>query len=542
MVRVRERFTLIVFGALILTATIWARIFQIDRQVLLDDEWHAIIKLTTSDYGAIATSFGIVDHSIPLTLLFKWIASHGWLSEFTMVALPLACGVALCVIMCVAMSRVLPTPAFVVFGGLVAISPLLVLYARQARPYAITLLFALIALWAAWRWAERRQLRYGVAYVIAAVFGTWLHVIVAPTLFGVWLYLSAQTLLQDPPRLRRIVSTVAPGVIALVLAAVLLTPAFVGDWGGLRVKAGADHVTPESAVRALMMWLGTGSVALASTMAILAIVGAAHFFRNVPRVAGYVTAVLLLQAGAVVLSGALWISQPMVLARYLLIFLPFVVLAVAAGFGVCLAKLLPGVASLGGGAAALCFVAVAYALGPLPGALHYPNAFVTHQMYFADFDPAHNQILPFLKDGPLPEFYRTLSRRSNGEVTLLEAPWRFESMFNRQPVFQEVHRQHVKIGFLGGVCPPGAYGEHPRLFSHEFRNFVDLAIPDEHVRAAGDFLVIHRHLELANMTQPWQSYEGKGLPPVDDCIPIFRRRFGDPVFEDDLITVFRLRG
>lgn len=44
------------------------------------------------------------------------------------------------------------------------------------------------------------------------------------------------------------------------------------------------------------------------------------------------------------------------------------------------------------------------------------------------------------------------------------------------------------------------------------------------------------------MTQPWQSYEGKGLPPVDDCIPIFRRRFGDPVFEDDLITVFRLRG
>lgn len=115
-------------------------------------------------------------------------------------------------------------------------------------------------------------------------------------------------------------------------------------------------------------------------------------------------------------------------------------------------------------------------------------------------------------------------------------------MFNRLPVFQGIHGQQVKIGFVGGLCPPGAYAEHPRQFANRFRNFVDLAQADERVRAAGHYLVVHRRLELANMTKPWQSYEGKGLPPVDDCIPIFRRRFGAPVFEDDLITVFRLRG
>jgi hypothetical protein len=141
----------------------------------------------------------------------------------------------------------------------------------------------------------------------------------------------------------------------------------------------------------------------------------------------------------------------------------------------------------------------------------------------------------------MPAIYRQLASRAPGEVTLIETPWRFESMFNRQPVFQAVHRQEVKIGFLGGVCPPGAYGEHPRFFANRFRNFVDLAWPDGRIRASGDYLVVHRELQLGNMTQPWQSYDGKGLPPVAGCLGEFRRRFGEPVFEDDVITVFGLR-
>jgi len=522
-------------------ASVWVRFYQVDRQILIDDEWHAIIKLATSDYRAIATSFGIVDHSIPLTLLFKWTASHGWLSEYAMLAIPLACGIATCVILCIVMRRVLQPSALVGFAGLLAISPLLTLYSRQARPYALTLLLTLVGMWAAWRWSEGRQLRYGVAYVIAAVLGTWLHVIIAPAMFGVWLYLFVQSLVQDSQSLRRVVLTVAPGVVAIVLAGALLAPAFVGDWSGLRVKAGADHITAVGAARALMMWLGTGSALTASAMAILAVVGSVHLLGAEKKITVYVATTLALQGVAVALSGALWISQPMVLARYLLIFLPFVVLVVAAGFGVCWDRLVRGHTSFGV-LAAILLIATAFASGPLPAVLQYPNAFVTHQAYFADFERAHNPMLKFLEEGPLPEFYRTLSRRPHGEVTLVEAPWRFESMFNRQAIFQEVHRQHVRIGFVGGVCPPGSYGEHPRFFSNRFRNFVDLNGSEEQVRAAGDFLVIHRQLNLSNMTQPWQSYAGRGLPPVDECLGIFRRRFGDPVFEDSLITVFRLRG
>lgn len=538
--RARARWREALLYGCLLALGVGLRLCQLERQVLLDDEWHAIVKLATAGYGSIATSFGVVDHSIPVTLLFKWVAERGQLSELTMLALPLLAGAASCVLLVLAARRVLALPALAAYAGLLAVSPLLVLYARQARPYAMTLCLTLVALWAAWRWAEGRRPLHAAAYVVASAMAAWMHVIVAPAVFGVWVYLFLAAAIRDPRDWRAMARTVAPGVVALALAAALLAPAFVGDWGGLRVKAGAAQVTPESAWRALMMGFGTGSVAFAGAMALLAVVGAASLFKRMPRVSAYVATTLLLQAVAVALSGALWIDQPMVLARYLLVFLPFILLAAAAGFGACCERLLPAAP----GAAAIAPVAlagVAFAFGPLAGVLGSPNAFFSHHAYFADFDEAHNPMLPYLRAGPMPAFYRQLASRAPGEVTLIETPWRFESMFNRQPVFQAVHRQEVKIGFLGGVCPPGAYGEHPRFFANRFRNFVDLAWPDARVRASGDYLVVHRKLELGNMTQPWQSYDGKGLPPVAGCLDDFRRRFGEPVFEDDVITVFALR-
>lgn len=535
----RYREALVFAGLFALAAGL--RLFQVDRQILLDDEWHAIMKLATAGYGAIATSFGVVDHSIPLTLLFKWIADQGRLSEFTMLALPLVAGMASWLLLVAAARKALSPAALAAFAGLLAVSPLMVLYARQARPYAMTLLLTLVAMWAAWKWAGERRAIHGAGYVLASVLAVWMHVIVAPAVFGVWIYLFLDAVIRDRKDWRAAAWTVAPGIAALALAAALLAPAVLGDWGGLRVKAGASRVTLESAARSLMMWFGTGSTALAAAMAALALAGTVSCFRRMPRIALYVSTTLLVQAAAVALSGAAWIDQPMVLARYLLVFLPFVLLAAAAGFGACCERLLPAAGGTVPTVAALALAGAAFALGPLPGALRFPSAFFSHHAHFADFDEAHNPMLPYLRAGPVPAFYRELASLGPGEVTLVEAPWRFESMFNRQPLFQAVHRQHVKIGFVGAVCPPGAYAEHPRFFANRFRNFVDLGWQDGKVRASGDYLVVHRALELGNMTEPWQTYGGKGLPPVEPCLGDFRRRFGEPVFEDGLITVFALR-
>ena len=47
--------------------------------------------------------------------------------------------------------------------------------------------------------------------------------------------------------------------------------------------------------------------------------------------------------------------------------------------------------------------------------------------------------------------------------------------------------------------------------------------------------------DVFNLTEPWVTYDGRGLPPVDGCIEAFRKALGAPIFTDETITVFALR-
>jgi hypothetical protein len=515
------------------------RLWQVDRQVTLDDEWHAIAMLSTAGYARIASTFGIVDHSIPLTLYYKAVADLGWLSEAAMLSLPLLCGILTFVALVVVAGRAMRPGERVAYAWLLAVSPLLVLYARQARPYALTLLLTLAALAAAIAWWRRRRAWHGALYVVAGVPAVYAHLIVAPAVFGVWIALAIEEV-HERRRLSDLARALLPGIVASVVVALLLAPPLAADWGALEAKTGADQVTAQSALRAAAMLLGTGSGVMALGLFALAVVGVRESMARHRSTTRVVLTVLVLQTVAVVASGALWLSWPMVLARYLLLIVPFAAWAVALGIG----RLCAQVGASREPVAAVAGVGLAAAVllsGALPPLLVAPNAFFAHHAFWADLDPARNRVLREISEGPIPAFYRELAARPAGEVTLIEAPWRFESMFNRQPLFQRVHRQHVRIGLVGGVCAPGAFAEQPRRFPSRFRNLVDLAAPVDVVRSRGDYLVVHRRLELSNMTEPWQTWDGKGLPPVDGCLPTFAARFGPPVYEDETITVYALR-
>jgi hypothetical protein len=273
-------------------------------------------------------------------------------------------------------------------------------------------------------------------------------------------------------------------------------------------------------------------------MTFFALFGVLLLGRRYPRPTRYIGFLIALQLAAVFLSGAQGLSQQLVLARYMLLSLPFLLFAAAVGLAGCAERLLPYPAAAAASIAALMLLL--FFSGPLPSALGRPNAFFEHQMYFMDFDPAHNPEIPYLRAGPIPSFYRELGKLPPRSKVIIEAPWRFESIFNRLPVFQEIHHQRVEIGMVGGLCPPGASLEQPRFFRNKFRHFIDLSRPAGELRRAGDYVVFHRTLDMANMTERWQTYDGKGLPPVGECIERFRKTFGDPVFEDETVTVFAL--
>ena len=529
-----RRWPAVALGAGVLALGLFVRAFQIGGQVIQDDEWHAIIKLATSSYREIATSLGIADFCIPLTLFFKWIAGQGRLSEAWMLALPFACGVAAWLYLAWLARRALAPLALALFATLTALSPLLVLYSRQARPYAITLLFCLIAIASLYRWSTARRLRDLVLYCVFAIAAMYFHLVVAPAVLGAALVLAIEWLERDR-RDWRYAAQVA-GVTATVglATAALVYPAYANDRRLLELRTGVDSATPESVWRATMMLLGTGSEAVAMLMLALVAAGIAAVWKLFPRPARFVAALAALQFLAVLSSGALWLSHQLVLARYLLLLTPMLLLAAALGYDAFARKVLPRAAPVAWlGAAAL--VAAVAATGPLPRALAYPNAFFGNYLYFVDFDPAHNVIYPYVTQAPVPRFYQELAALPRASKTLIEGPWRFESIFDRFGYFQETHRQRVKIAFVGNLCPPGATAEHPRRFRNKFRNFVDLARPAAELRREGDYVVFHRKLNVANV------WDKPGLPPVDACIADFRARFGEPVFVDDSITVFDLK-
>ncbi|HZW74148.1 MAG TPA: hypothetical protein VFF43_11410, partial [Caldimonas sp.] len=173
----RERAAWLVLLGVAIVAGAWLRWYQLGIQVLLDDEWHALHKLLVSNAADIATSFGYADHSIPLTLYYRFLWLHGGLSEWTIHFPMLVCGIALLALAPLALRRETSLAVRAAWVALLAISPLLVYHSRTARPYALTALLVPLAIVAFRRWwqADRAATRWAAAYVAATVLSGWLH-------------------------------------------------------------------------------------------------------------------------------------------------------------------------------------------------------------------------------------------------------------------------------------------------------------------------------------------------------------------------------
>jgi len=440
------------------------RWYQLRIQVVLDDEWHALHKLLQSDSWDILTSFGYADHSIPLTLYYRFLLLHGGLTEWVMHLPMLLSGVALLLIAPWLMRRECTLAVRAVWAVMLAISPLLVYHSKTARPYALTSLLTLVALVAFRRWwlGGRSTRAWAGTYIITTVLAGYLHPITLPFTLLPFIYYGVQALLsyeEDGVKRRLMVRRLLVlGIGTPLLLACALLPPVVNDWTRLSAKAGAHSVTPESLYRTLLMLFGIAHPAL---LAILLIITALGLYRSSHRhrdFVGYVAVVALGSLAAIAAARPLWIHHPLVLARYVQPALPFLLLFLAEGCVACLERLQAGTIRAGIVAA---LAGLLWWSGPMPDYLYYPNQFIGHLRFQYDYDPAHNPYVLEVPRDPMPDFYRRLAEKRPRSLTLIEAPWRLESNFNPHPWYQEVHRQFVKIGLVTPVCGVRDFGEYP---------------------------------------------------------------------------------
>jgi mannosyltransferase len=528
-------FALVVGGGIVL------RIDQLGSQLLLEDEWHAVYRVVHDTPLDILLDFGHSDSSIPLTLLYFFEARAFGLSELAMRWPAVLAGAATLALFPWYAARRIGGAEALSFAALLAISPLLFLFSRMARPYALTLLLVYAAHVAFRRYMEgasaRRQ--YAAAYAATAALAGWLHLVIVPFVLApfvpaAWRWIRASNVGRRDRSMRLTVLAIA----AAIPMAALLLPPLLAHSESLSLKSGTDLPRPDTWVGLWYHWFGTGSTAVAALCGALAVVGAPVVWRRIPEAKSMVAGVALCLI-AVVLTRPAWIGNSLTLARYLLPVLPLLLLATACG-GVRIARVLGALISsrpvAGNGfvaaVAALPVVALA-ATTPLAPVLAYPNANSQHLLYQFDFRPAHNPLIEHMARIPISPWWATLATRAPASLKIAVAPFPVATSAWDAPRWQRMSRQRVLSAFLTGMCPTPRPNDVPDDARFAFRNSVHLADVGALTAHQVDYVV-------------WQKPYRYTAPGVDvtvaadvaPCGDVLRQRFGAPAYEDDWLAVY----
>lgn len=524
----------LVAGALVL-AGVAIRLFQYPQQVLLDDEWHAIHQLLSGKSpGELLLSLGHADYSIPLGLLYwlemRWFGLSEWAMRWPMLLAGLATLVAL---PAWAFSRLSPRIA-VIFAGLLAASPLLLIYTHTARPYALTLFLSLLGIYAFDRYAKAATTApgWGLSYVLCCALGAWLHPIVAPLLFAPLVLESACRLAGKPAvSWRRIL---AAGLPATLLATVLVMPAIIADPAGVTLKTGEASVGLATVWGALHSWLGVASGWIALALLGLAGLGFGRLLRE-HRLARVVALGLFLTLLALLLLRPAWVHHPLTFARYLLAAVPLLLLAVACGVD----RLL----RIGAGsrwllAPGLVLLAAAYAWqSPLHFLLAKPNSHVTQARFQFDFRPAHNRVARYQRETlPVSPFWDRLSAEPGDSLRIAAAPFYFETHHWDGPRWEQASGQRVWPAFLAGFCADRRPGEVPDNGRFALRNAWWLSRIATGEGPPPDWLVFTRPIPRFADVQEGENMRAE----FARCTRQLQESLGPPDYADDVLLAWQL--
>jgi len=459
-------------------------------------------------------------------------------SELTLRWPMLACGLLMLVALPLYVAPRLGRATAAAFALLLAISPLLVIFSRMARPYAITALLGWIAHGAYQRYctASRGRMGAGATYAVTAALTTWLHPVVGPFAIAPLLWGVAQ-LRHAPRAVRRqaFLHWLALAAATGALIAVFVLPPLLLHPMSLASKGGLDVPDAQTLAGVWYAWLGTPSTATVVACLALAACGAPAVWRALPEARTGVLGIVLTLA-LVVATGPMWSHLPVTVSRYLLPFVPLLLLAVAAGT-LRISTLLGTPPT--GTRRALAMLALAFpfvlllAQWPLAPLLRHPNSQTQHLVNYIDFRPDENPYVPQFAAMPLSPFWATLAAHPRGSLRIAAAPFYFESYDWDAPRWEQLSGQTVIPGYLTGLCMPRRAGELPGDPRYRFANAARLADSADLDAKTIDYIVWQKPYRL-NVAGHIESIGADTAM----CEGVLRERFGTPSFEDSHIIVF----
>jgi hypothetical protein len=528
--------TWVAIGALVVGAGL--RFWNLRDQVLVGDErWDPLAALHLS-LGEILTGFDFAraNYSPPLAAIYDvWLAAGGALSELGMRAPALACGLVAIVAIPLGVRRWIGPQAALLLGWLLALSPALVWYSRLVRMYMPAVLVGTLAVIAFLTWRETRTTRAATAYLLLAWLATFLHLLALPFVLAPFVVVGVEAirghLSWKPVALLGAAVTVA---VVLTLAPSHESLRFLLE----RTSSGTRPDADAFGVAALRL-SGTHWVSLAAVFYAAAARGLVVLLREQPRFAHVSLVVVVVPvvvlAAVVVPPG---IDSPVLLARYSLLMLPWLLVWVAVGCATPVAGLPPALHA----SAVVVVLASWFATGPLMTHEFRNSSFAHAGIHRAWGAPAEN--LPLLEPSA---FYERLRDPANAGA-VIETAWHDVTFPTTAPGYQRLHRQRVIVG-----SPLDAWWTQTGVAP---RNAVALS-PDALLASEGRWVIVHRkpaaeEWELRGRDPAYQGVLGVARDFATNYEGAQRAlaaelgdRFGPPDHTDDWIDVWdleRVRG
>lgn len=512
----------------------WLRYHQWHDQVLIDDEWHLVHRLVLSTPREMFLDFGYSDYAIPLGLFYALLGNVMPLSESALRMPMLVAGVATLVVLPALVMRRTGLAVATVFAWLLAIAPLLVVYSRLARPYALVLLCIWVAVFAIVAFAARRDGGWILAAVAVAagVLASWMHVAASMFVAATFAVAGGSALRAPPPeRARRLLRLLGVALAFCVASTALILPPLLANPQAMALKSGVDAPGADTLLSAWFAWVGTTLPWVAAGALALAVTGFVTRLRAIPEARS-------IALGAALAFALVLVSRPassqygIVLARYLLPALPLALLALAAGLVEVAGMMVRGRPRMAAAMSVLAGAAACVALlaaSPVREWWERPNRHALHMQYYFDFRAGRNPYGPHLDVIPDSVFWRALSRQAPGSLRVAVAPFYFESFNWNAPEWERESGQVVIPGFLSGLCVDWRWGEVPARSRFAFRNAVHIGDAQE-MAARGIDLVV------------WQKPYRRGTDLMGEetqhCEAALRERFGAPWYEDDVMLAF----
>lgn len=479
------------------------RIWNLRGQVLGGDELHAVRAAVARTVPEILTTYSLSDHSLPLTALYRWLLGHGFtLSELTLRLPSLLCGALALVVLPYTFAGRVPRPALLLFAWLGAISPALVLYSRIARSYLPMVLCGFVAVMAFEAWWRTRSWKSGAVYVLFGALAVWLHLGAAPFVVAPFLFALGDLFTRRGERWERMRGLAVLGTALALACSTFLLPARA-SLERLVAKKSVEQSVPLATVwDVLRLQAGTPSHTVAILFWIGALAGLVLLLRDRPRLGAFTLTVSAGHLLGMLILSPQGLGHPLVLNRYLLPVLPFVLLWEAHGLGRLWTRKAGGCTGLVAQRyATRFFLLLLFWTGPFlsPG---YRDGSFMHHNDFVGF--AHPRAT--LPDDLVPAVYRDLPR---GPV--LEYPW--PTVWDHGRVFyiyQRIHDRRVLVS---------APLDLPRRPGIDFRNEVPPE-PDAILASPARTLVVHLRL-------PWEEdrVQTPGRPPSRRMRPNLRQDY-----------------